>query len=41
MSPYSGAKLGPFLEEGLARGLASPASEAVVKDYVASRKGQN
>ena len=29
------------LEEALARGLSSPALEAVVKDYVESRKGQN
>ncbi len=29
------------LEEALARGLASPALEAVVKDYVESRKGQD
>jgi len=29
------------LEEALAAGLASPALEAVVKDYVESRKGQN
>jgi uncharacterized protein (TIGR01244 family) len=28
------------LEEAMARGLDSPALEAVVKDYVASRKGQ-